>query len=172
MRRRRTPDDNAIVAIVDRAGNILGVRVEGNVSTDITSNISNLVFAIDGAVAEARTAAMFSSDSAPLTSRTIQELSESTITQNEVNSNPTLLADPATANSPVAGPGFVAPIEVGGHFPPNVENTPMVDLNNIEASNRDTTDRIIDGAIVDDTNGRFNVPINEIPSYITNDGLS
>ena len=124
-----TPNDDAIVAIVDRAGNILGVRVEGNVSTDITGGDpstpdANEIFAIDGAVALARTAAFFSNDNAPITSRTVQELSESTITQQEVESDPTLLADPATANSVLAGPGFVAPVEAGGHFPPNVEYTP------------------------------------------------
>src|ERR1700732_3233982 len=55
-----TSDDSAIVAVVDRAGNILGVRVEGNVSPSITGNQATLDFAIDGAVAEARGAALFS----------------------------------------------------------------------------------------------------------------
>ena len=63
-----TPQDNAIVAVVDRDGNILGVRVEGNVSSAITSDPEKLIFAIDGAVAEARTPALFSNDTAPLTS--------------------------------------------------------------------------------------------------------
>jgi hypothetical protein len=33
-----TASDDAIVAVVDRNGNILGVRVEGNVSTAVTGN--------------------------------------------------------------------------------------------------------------------------------------
>src|SRR5262249_33848110 len=35
---RATASDNAIVAVVDRGGNVLGVRVEGNVSPQITGN--------------------------------------------------------------------------------------------------------------------------------------
>src|SRR5882724_5819072 len=81
-----TSADSAIVAVVDRAGNILGVRVEGNVSTAVTGNTNVLDFSIDGAVSLARTAAFFSSNADPLTSRTIQFISQSTITQREVNS--------------------------------------------------------------------------------------
>ena len=132
-----TPSDSAIVAVVDREGNILGVRVEGNVSPVLTNpnNTSTLVFAIDGAVAEARTGAFFANDQAPLTSRTIEDISQSTITQREVQSNPSI-TDP---NSTVAGPGFVAAVGINAHFPPGVPDTPQVDLYNIEASNRDTT---------------------------------
>jgi uncharacterized protein GlcG (DUF336 family) len=133
-----TPSDDAIVAVVDREGNILGVRVEQNVSPAITGNLDNLVFAIDGAVAEARTGAWFASsfpNGAPLTSRTVQFISQSTITQREVQSNPSI-PDP---NSTLRGPGFVAPIGIGAHFPPNIDFTPMVDLFDIESTNRDTT---------------------------------
>ena len=42
--------NNAIIAVVDRNGTILGVRVESGVSSDITGNTVNKVFAIDGAV--------------------------------------------------------------------------------------------------------------------------
>jgi uncharacterized protein GlcG (DUF336 family) len=130
-----TSFDNAIVAIVDRNGDILGVRVEGGVSTAITGNLNNLVFAIDGAVAEARTGAFFANDTAPLTSRTVQFISQSTITQREVESNPSI----TNPNSTVAGPGVVGPIEIGGNFPPGIQNTALVDLLNIEETNRDST---------------------------------
>ncbi|MGH9677998.1 MAG: hypothetical protein ACRD36_12920, partial [Candidatus Acidiferrum sp.] len=130
-----TANDSAIVAIVDRQGNILGVRVEGGVSPAITGNKEKLVFAVDGAVAEARTGAFFGSNQAPLTSRTIQFISQTTITQREVESDPSI-ADP---NSTLKGPGFVAPIGIGGHFPPGVMDTPQVDLFAIEGTNRDTT---------------------------------
>jgi uncharacterized protein GlcG (DUF336 family) len=126
---------DAIIAVVDRMGNILGVRVEGGVSPRITGNVTNLVFAIDGAVAEARTGAFFANDQAPLTSRTIQFISQTTMTPKELNTNPNLL-DP---NSPQFGPGFVAPVNMGGHFPPKVNNTPAVDLFAIEYTNRDGT---------------------------------
>jgi uncharacterized protein GlcG (DUF336 family) len=129
-----TASNDAIVAVVDRGGNILGVFVEGGVSPAITGNHDNLVFAIDGAVAEARTGALFANDTAPLTSRTIQFISQTTITQREVESNPDL----QSAASPLQGPGFVAPIGIGGHFPPGVQYTPQVDLFGIEHSNRDS----------------------------------
>ena len=124
---------DAIIAVVDRGGNILGVRTEGAVNT---ANTDYLVFAIDGAVSEARTAAFFSSDSAPLTSRTLRFISQSTITQREVQSNPNI----PDLNSTIRGPGFVAPIGVGGQFPPGISNTPLVDLFAIEHTNRDSLD--------------------------------
>jgi uncharacterized protein GlcG (DUF336 family) len=120
---------DAIIAIVDRNGRILGVHVEGGVSI---ADEETLVYAIDGAVAKARTAAFFSNDAAVLTSRTIRFISQSTITQREVQSNPNS-TDPF-----VRGPGFVAPVGLGGHFPPQVTNTPHVDLFAIEHTNRDS----------------------------------
>ncbi len=130
-----TPFDSAIVAIVDRNGRVLGVRVEGGVSPLITQNREKLVFAIDGALAEARTAAFFANDTAPLTSRTIQFISQTTNTQREIESDPNITA----ANSPLKGPGKVAPIQIGGNFPPGIITTPLVDLFDIEETNRDTT---------------------------------
>ncbi len=128
-----TGSDDAIIAIVDRNGTILGVRVEGGVSTAITGNKNKLGFAIDGAVAKARTGAFFSSNADPLTSRTVQFISQTTITEREVESY-TYISDPS---STVGGPGFVAPIGINGHFPPDVPNTPQVDLFGIEHTNRD-----------------------------------
>jgi uncharacterized protein GlcG (DUF336 family) len=163
--------NNAIIAIVDRSGRLLGVRVEGGVSTAITGNTEKLVFAIDGAIAEARTAAFFSSDQAPLTSRTIQFISQSTNTQREVESDPSIL----DINSTIAGPGKVSPITVGGNFPPGVNFTPVVDLFDIEETNRDTTNHLLY-----DANGnvigtqalpqRFNVNTADIPSSILTAG--
>ncbi|MDA1165604.1 MAG: matrixin family metalloprotease, partial [Planctomycetota bacterium] len=94
---RISPSEDAIIAIVDRGGRILGVRVEagvianldsvtntvtgGNGNTIIdpgTAEERTLVFAIDGAVAKARTAAYFSNGDpingtfAPLTSRLVR----------------------------------------------------------------------------------------------------
>lgn len=129
-----TPSEDGIIAVVDRMGNILGVRVEAGVSPAITGNPDLLAFAIDGAVAKARTAAFFGTDQAPLTSRTIQNISQTTITQREVQSNPNI-NDP---NSPLRGPGFVAPVRIGAHFPPEVPFTPPVDLFGIEHTNRDS----------------------------------
>jgi uncharacterized protein GlcG (DUF336 family) len=125
---------DAIIAIVDRNGRILGVRVEGGVSPQLLSNPISRTFAIDGAVAEARTGAFFGNAQAPLTSRTIQFISQTTITRKEVNSNPDL----NNPNLPGAGPGFVAPVGQGGHFPPRVAQTPPVDLFAIEHTNRDS----------------------------------
>jgi uncharacterized protein GlcG (DUF336 family) len=138
--------EDAIIAVVDREGHILGVRMEDDVLANITDEALR-VFAIDGAVAKARTAAFFASDEAPLTSRTIRNLSQSTITQREVQSNPNVpnplvpANDPFNDASPTArtyGPGFVAPIGVGGHFPQGIMNTPPVDLFGIEHQSRDS----------------------------------
>jgi uncharacterized protein GlcG (DUF336 family) len=162
---RATASDNAIVAVVDRGGNLLGVRVEGNVSPQITGNSEKLVFAIDGAIAEARTGAFFANNQAPLTSRTIQDIAQSTMTQREIQSDPNI-NDP---NSTLAGPGFVAPIGKKAHFPPRVMWTPQVDLQQIEQTNRDSI--ISNGAdqirgTADDTilPNRFNVPSQFIPA--------
>jgi len=131
--------EDFIIAVVDRGGRILGVRAEAGVLSTIP-DIDTLVFAIDGAVAKARTAAFFSNGDpangtlAPLTSRTVRFISQSTVTQREVESNPNI-TDP---DSIWRGPGFVAPIGLGGHFPPDIMHTPPVDLFGIEHTNRDS----------------------------------
>jgi len=125
--------DQAIIAIVDRGGAILGVRAGNQVLADITDE-AKLVFAIDGAVAKARTAAFFANNAAPLTSRTIRMISQSTITQREVEANP----NDTNPDSRERGPGTVGPIGTGAHFPPGVPFTPTVDLFDIEHTNRDS----------------------------------
>jgi uncharacterized protein GlcG (DUF336 family) len=127
-----TPSTDAVIAVVDRGGHILGVRAEAGVPL---ADLDYLVFAIDGAVAKARTAAFFANDQAPLTSRTVQFISQTTITERMVRSNPN--ADPVAAPL-VRGPGFVAPIGIAGHFPPGIQFTPQVDLFAIEHTNRDS----------------------------------
>ncbi|MCA9119547.1 MAG: heme-binding protein [Planctomycetales bacterium] len=136
--------EDAIIAIVDRGGRILGVRAEADVLAEykvgaIDERTADFVFAVDGAVAKARTAAFFANGDGsgvvgPLTSRTVRFVSQSTVTQREVQSNPSI-TDP---DSTIRGPGFVAPIGLGGHFPPGVEFTPPVDLFAIEHTNRDS----------------------------------
>jgi uncharacterized protein GlcG (DUF336 family) len=128
-----TTSQDAIIAVVDRAGRILGVRAEQEVLNTYQGRNDDFVFAVDGAVAKARTAASFSNSQAPLTSRTVRFISQSTMTQREVESNPNI----QDINSPLRGPGFVAPIGLGGHFPPQVANTPLVDLLMIEHQGRD-----------------------------------
>ncbi|MCE9604668.1 MAG: heme-binding protein [Planctomycetia bacterium] len=155
---------DAIIAIVDRQGHILGVRVEQGVLNAIPDN-NTLVFAIDGAVALARTGAFFANQIGPLTSRTIETLSQSTITQREVESNP----NTGNLGSTVQGPGLVAPIGVGGHFPPGIRNTPSADLFGIEQTNRDSLLHPgLDGikGTADDIvlPNRFNVSSANIPS--------
>ncbi len=124
---------DAIIVIVDRGGRILGVRVESGVDAALVADPAALAFAIDGALSLARTGALFANDAAPLTSRTVRFISQSTITEREVNSNPNI-TDP---NSTVRGPGYIAPVGAAGHFPPNIANTPQVDLAQIEHTNRD-----------------------------------
>ena len=131
--------EDYIVAVVDRGGRILGVRAEADVLTDYAvgaagERTEDFVFAVDGAVAKARTAAFFANDVAPLTSRTVRFISQSTVTQREVESNPNITSLASTTR----GPGFVAPIGLGGHFPPDIAHTPPVDLFGIEHTNRDS----------------------------------
>ena len=127
-----TESDDAIIVVVDRNGTMLGVRVEAGVSANLTSDPTKLAFAIDGAAAKARTAAFFANNAAPITSRTIRSLSQSTMVQRVVESSPV-----ATAEE-YFGPGFVAPIGVGGKFPPEINFTPQVDLFAIEHQSRDS----------------------------------
>lgn len=134
-----TVSEDAIIAIVDRGGRILGVRAEADVLTTYAGRPDDFVFAVDGAVAKARTAAFFANGDGdgivgPLTSRTIRFISQSTVTQREVESNPSIKDPDATDR----GPGFVAPIGLGGHFPPEIAHTPPVDLFAIEHTNRDS----------------------------------
>ncbi|WP_339742363.1 heme-binding protein [uncultured Rubinisphaera sp.] len=169
-----TASNDAIIAIVDRNGNILGVRAEQEVLDNFAGDPQGLAFAIDGAVAKARTAALFSNGDpnngdggtfAPLTSRLVRFISQSTVTEREVNSNPNDI-DP---NSTVRGPGFIAPIGLGGHFPPDIPNTPQVDLFAIEHTNRDSIihpgDDGIKGTADDVTlRGRFNIDPAFVPA--------
>ncbi|MGL5096606.1 MAG: hypothetical protein ACRDD1_13515, partial [Planctomycetia bacterium] len=162
-----TDSEDAIIAIVDRSGRILGVRVEDGVSPILTTDPEKLTFAVDGALAKARTAAFFANGGAPLTSRTIQFISQSTITQREVEGDPSI-TNPDSVNR---GPGFVAPIGTGGHFPPRISFTPQVDLFAIEHTNRDSTfhpgaDRIKGTADDVQLAERFNVDPQFIPDSI------
>jgi uncharacterized protein GlcG (DUF336 family) len=157
---------DAIIAVVDRGGRVLGVRVEAGVAANIQNDPAQLTFAVDGALAEARTGAFFGNDQAPLTSRTIRFISQTTITQREVESNPNI-TDP---NSSLRGPGFVAPIGLAAHFPPGVSFTPQVDLFNIEGTNRDSIvhpdpDGIKRAAdlVTNVMPNRFNVPDQFVP---------
>ncbi|MDE0818251.1 MAG: heme-binding protein [Pirellulaceae bacterium] len=151
---------DAIIAIVDRGGAILGVRVGNNINMDNPTE----VFAIDGAVAKARAAAFFANQGAPLTSRTVRMISQSTITQREVEANPNI-TDP---NSIVRGPGTVAPIGTGAHFPPGVMFTPTVDLFDIEHTNRDSILHPGVNGIRDATDEllpyRFNIDPTQVPA--------
>ena len=113
---------------------VLGVRVEAGVAPAITGDTETLVFAIDGAVAKARTGAFFGNNQAPLTSRTIQFISQSTMTQREVESTRTS----PTRTRRCAGPASSPRSASKGHFPPGVLFTPQVDLFAIEHTNRDS----------------------------------
>jgi uncharacterized protein GlcG (DUF336 family) len=174
-----TATNDGIMAVVDRSGRILGVMVEAGVDPAITSNTFLKVFAIDGAVAEARTAAFLANDQAPLTSRTFQTTSQTTVTQREIESYPSI-TDP---NSTLRGPGFVAPLTLGDHFPPGVAFTPQVDQFAIEHTNRDTNFAVNADNIQGSQNGfapgddvalpaRFNEDPNFIPANIKTPGLT
>ena len=162
-----TSSRDAIIAIVDRNGNLLGVRAEDGVDPAIFASPEAESFAVDGAMAKARTGAFFANNEAPLTSRTIQMISQTTMTQREIQSNPNVL-DP---NSTVRGPGFVAPIGIKNHFPPGIQFTPQVDLFAIEHTNRDSIvhpgpDHVKGTADDISLPNRFNVPSQYIPDGV------
>ncbi len=165
------PFNSAIIAVVDRGGRVLGVRVGTNVSPTITGDADKLVLAVDGALAKARTGAFFGNSQAPLTSRTVQFISQTTMTQREVNSDPNI-QDP---NSTERGPGFISPVGINGHFPPNVPFTPQVDLFAIEHTNRDSIvhpgpDHIKGTPDDIPLDNRFNVSNAYIPAAIQDTG--
>ena len=64
-----------VVAVADRAGNILAVFETSGAPTTSTGNFGQTVPADELAVALARTAAFFSNDQAPLSSRTVRFIS-------------------------------------------------------------------------------------------------
>src|SRR3984957_9969530 len=64
-----------VIAVVDRSGNVLGVYRKPSAPTLVTGNFSAQVDANELAVSLARTAAFFSNDQAPLSSRTVRFLS-------------------------------------------------------------------------------------------------
>ncbi|MBI1914806.1 MAG: hypothetical protein HYS12_08720 [Planctomycetes bacterium] len=178
-----TATNDGIFAIVDRSGRILGVRLEDGVVQYINTLTPGTglnadgtpqqdffrVFAIDGAVAEARTAAFLANNQAPLTSRTFQTTSETTVIEREIKSYPSV-TDP---NSTLRGPGFVAPLGLNDHFPRGVAFTPQVDQFGIEHTNRDTNFAVAFDNIQGANNGltqgddvRLPTRFNENPGFI------
>ncbi len=67
--------DTMVIAVVDRGGNVLGVFRKPAAGATDTGNFSTTVNVNDLAVALARTAAYFSNDQAPLSSRTVRFIS-------------------------------------------------------------------------------------------------
>jgi uncharacterized protein GlcG (DUF336 family) len=67
--------DPLVISVVDRAGNVLALYRQPNAPKNATSNFGRPVLANDLAVALARTAAFFSNDQAPLSSRTVRYIS-------------------------------------------------------------------------------------------------
>jgi len=71
----RSANVDMVVAVVDRAGFVLGVYRTQNAPASAMGNFSATVDANDLAVALARTGAFFSNDQAPLSSRTVRFIS-------------------------------------------------------------------------------------------------
>lgn len=67
--------DPLVIAVVDRLGNILGIYQEPGAPTTATANFGQVAEAQEVAVALARTAAFFSNNQAPLSSRTVRYIS-------------------------------------------------------------------------------------------------
>src|SRR5205807_3162599 len=67
--------DPSVIAVVDRAGNILAIYRKANAPTTAIGNFGAVVDANELAVGLARTAAFFSNNQAPLSSRTVRFIS-------------------------------------------------------------------------------------------------
>jgi uncharacterized protein GlcG (DUF336 family) len=67
--------NSLVIAVVDRAGNILGVYRKASAPTTAVGNFGVVVDANNLAVSLARTAAFFSNNQAPLSSRTVRYIS-------------------------------------------------------------------------------------------------
>jgi uncharacterized protein GlcG (DUF336 family) len=70
-----TSPTTAVIAVVDRAGNVLALYRKPDAPPTVTGNFSQQVSSNDVAVGLARTGAFFSSNQAPLTSRTVRFIS-------------------------------------------------------------------------------------------------
>ena len=70
-----TSPTTAVLAVVDRAGNVLALYRKADAPPTVTGNFSTQVSANDVAIGLARTGAFFSNNQAPLTSRTVRFIS-------------------------------------------------------------------------------------------------
>ncbi len=70
-----TSPTTAVIAVVDRAGNVLALYRKPDAPVTVTGNFSQQVSSNDVAVGLARTGAFFSNNQAPLTSRTVRFIS-------------------------------------------------------------------------------------------------
>jgi uncharacterized protein GlcG (DUF336 family) len=70
-----TSPATAVIAVVDRAGNVLALYRKPQAPTTVTGNFSMQVSSDDVAIGLARTGAFFSNNEAPLTSRTVRFIS-------------------------------------------------------------------------------------------------
>lgn len=183
-----TASQDGVMVIVDRGGRILGARLENDVINYLNTLPAGTqpgqrefmrVFFIDGALAKARIAAFFGNNQVPLTSRTFQTTSETTLTQREIESYPSITDE----NSIWRGPGFVGPLGLNNHFPRGVAFTPQVDQFAIEHTNRDSRFQVFVDNIKGRNNGnapgddvfvqeRFNVNPAFIPDRIKNGAQS
>ncbi|MGB2642345.1 MAG: heme-binding protein [Candidatus Acidiferrum sp.] len=116
-----------VVAVVDRAGFVLGVFRTQNAPTTTTGNFGQTLDANDVAVALARTGAFFSNDQAPLSSRTVRFISGIHFPPGVTNQPPAALYGIENTNrgcTLVSGASFQSQIPpslaLGGGFGPGV----------------------------------------------------
>ncbi|HXJ03919.1 MAG TPA: heme-binding protein [Candidatus Acidoferrum sp.] len=116
-----------VVAVVDRAGFVLGVFRTQNAPTMTLGNLGQMLDANDVAVALARTGAFFSNDQAPLSSRTVRFISGIHFPPGVVNQPPAALYGIENTNrgcTLVNSAGFQSQIPpslaLGGGFGPGI----------------------------------------------------
>jgi uncharacterized protein GlcG (DUF336 family) len=116
-----------VVAVVDRAGFVLGVFRTQNAPATTSGNFGQMLNANDVAVALARTGAFFSNDQAPLSSRTVRFISGIHFPPGVVNQPPADLYGIENTNrgcTLINGPIFQSKVPpslaLGGGFGPGV----------------------------------------------------
>jgi uncharacterized protein GlcG (DUF336 family) len=116
-----------VVALVDRAGFVLGVFRTQNAPATTTGNLGQILNANDVAVALARTGAFFSNDQAPLSSRTVRFISGIHFPPGVLNQPPADLYGIENTNrgcTLITDPAFQSKIPpslaLGGGFGPGV----------------------------------------------------
>src|SRR5450631_2404610 len=121
-----TSPTTAVIAVVDRAGNVLALYRKPDAPPTVTGNFSQQVSSNDVAVGLARTGAFFSNNQAPLTSRTVRFISGIHFPPGVANAGNAALYGientnrGCTLSGAVEASGLKPSLAIGGGFGPGI----------------------------------------------------